>query len=89
MTMPTIEDFVRAKRRAEHDRCCGGAALTDLVNLPVDESERRAMRAVLDALQPVVAEAFAAGDRKIPGYGERPEGYAARIIAQLKGESRD
>ena len=35
----------------------------------------------------MLAEAFAAGDRKIPGYGERPEGYAERILAQLKEPS--
>lgn len=76
MKTPTIRELKRISYAVAQEKGYTGALNADA-----------GLRGVLDALQPVVAEAFAAGDRKIPGYGERPEGYAARIIAQLKGES--
>lgn len=53
-----------------------------------DNWVRRGLLAVFEThVKGMLAEAFAAGDRKIPGYGERPEGYAERILAQLKEPS--
>lgn len=58
--------------------------------LGVDAAQRAGLLAVFEThVKGMLAEAFAAGDSKIPGYGERPEGYAERILSQLKEPRHD
>lgn len=75
MKVPGIEEMFKTfeanRRRFAH--------------LGVDAAQRAGLLAVFEThVKGMLAEAFAAGDRKIPGYGERPEGYAERILTQLK-----
>ncbi len=81
MTMPTIEELKQV--------------FLSKLGLPKHDEQMYlgdAICAVLDALQPVVAEAHAAGASPYSNEYEifpTDETYAARIIAQLKGESRE
>lgn len=80
MKVPGIEEIVKTFNDAAYTRLGAGHKF----------NERAGLLAVFEVhVKGMLAEAFAAGDRKIPGYGERPEGYAERIIAQLKEPRHD
>lgn len=79
MKVPGIEEMVKTFNET-------AGKLGNVNSPPI----RECLLAVFEThVKGMLAEAFAAGDRKIPGYGERPEGYAERIIAQLKEPRHD
>lgn len=80
MTMPTIEDLLEVFRIADLS--------------PQRQGYRTGILAVLDALKPVVAEAYQCGeDDNDPNLKTKrraldAEDYAARTIAQIVGGSK-
>lgn len=84
MTMPTLRDLAHIFTAAQLNEIGYPESAA-----PPNPAMYRGLRAVLDALQPVVAEAFAEGDGNYSNTDAAPSAYAARIIAKLKGESRE
>lgn len=74
MTMPTLKDLVKIFH----------AGALDYTHQPTDF--QTGLLAVLDAMKPVLAEAYDAGG-PTGMVRETREQYATRIIAQLKGDA--